>query len=203
MHSSLLESGTPPCSSFVPIKAIVIIAILIIGIGGCGGGQESSVSRNLLAERAVVVENVPNLKICLARINAALKNDVGQFDGGLSCAEGTYRGLTGDGYKCSLTIDAMKRSFHFEVGRDIVVEIQWGDIAHSADGRPIHNLEDASVSFNPGIQLTRFTGGLSPQTEALILRASSGGTGPTALPKMIYQLSGDRAIKFTECNFGK
>jgi hypothetical protein len=184
------------------VRIIIVALTLLVGVlSGCGGSQDQVpiAKESLLAERVVVVNDVPNLLLCLGQLSAVLQKNPGDTDVSLSCAAGTYRGMTSEGRECELKVDSDKGVFRLQVERE-AVSINWGNVAHTMEGRPMHNLEDASAPSQRGIQLTRFTGSLVPVTEALILRV---GTAGLKLPQMIYQRTADGATKSVVCNFGK
>jgi hypothetical protein len=131
-------------------------------------------------------------------VSTALTKDPLQREVGLYCASGAYKGLTADGRSCSLNIDGVMGLFEFMVDHD-KVDIRLETVAISENGKPIHNLENASAPMQPGVQLTKFTGGISGVTEALILRM---GSAVPVRPKMIYQRSESNITKNVECNFG-
>ena len=177
---------------FLPITALSLLC-------ACGGGDPAPVAMRAAPEvKAVAMADVPALSVCLDRVAAALTKDPLQREVGLECASGAYKGLTADGRSCSLHVDGIQGLFEFMVDHD-TVDIRLQTVALSASGKPIHNLEDASSPLQPGVQLTRFSGGLSPVTEALVLRM---GSGIPVLPKMIYQRMESNSTKIVECSFG-
>jgi hypothetical protein len=187
------------------IKFIVVTCRAIYCLAGlsalsaCGGGESMVVPQVAPAViRTVEVVDVPDLSRCLQTLGGALRMSPTQPTVGLHCATGLYRGLTGQGYTCQLFVDGASGDFRFEGGRDVVA-IRWADVATTADGHPIHNLEDASAPDQPGVQLTRFTGGFPATTEALILRV---GSGEPALPKMTYRRTQGQTTSEVVCQFG-
>lgn len=187
------------------ITLFIVMIILITQswmLAGCGGKPDASqtvLKENLRAQRAVTITELPDLFVCLQQIDTALQKNPRQAGVGINCATGTYRGLTPEGRDCAMQIDGDAGTFTLQVESE-VFRIQWENVAFAADGSAIHNLEDASVPGQPGIQLTRFTGAQIPLTEALIFRA---GKGVPALPQMIYQRNERDANKFVRCSFGK
>lgn len=179
------------------LKVLSFAALLLLS--ACGGSGPVPVVVNKIPEiRVMTMSDVPNLTTCLYRLSTALTKNPLQREVGLDCASGSYKGLTADGRSCFLDVDGVKGLFEFTVDHD-TVDIRMETVAITANGKPIHNLEDASAPMQPGVQLTRFTGGLSAVTEALILRM---GSGIPVLPKMIYQRSESNITKSVECNFG-
>lgn len=179
------------------LKVLSFAAVLLLS--SCGGNEPAPVVVSKVPEiRVTTMSDVPTLTTCLDRVSTALTKDSFQRDVGLDCASGSYKGLTADGRSCSLNVYGAKGLFEFKVDHD-AVDIRMETVAISANGKPIHNLENASAPMQPGVQLTRFTGGLSAVTEALILRM---GSGVPVLPKMIYQRSESNITKSVECNFG-
>jgi hypothetical protein len=176
----------------------LLMATTLCACGGGGGEPVSVAPRIQEPVHQVAMSDVPSLSRCLAKIDSALKKSPRQSDASLDCATGIYSGLTQDGRLCSLKVDGAMGSFDFEVDHE-QVDIRWITSAIAADGTPIHNLEDASSSTQPGVMLTRFTGAIQPVTEALILQMS--GTHPV-LPKMIYQRVEGNSTRSVQCNFG-
>jgi hypothetical protein len=172
-------------------------------LSACGDNRDApaapAMQESLLAQRVVAVSAIPDLYRCLSDLGAALQKDAGFGTVDLACATGTYRGATSAGRHCELKIDGPARVFRFEIEHDIV-SIRIEPVAHAADGRPLHNLADASAPAQPGIQLTRFSGAPVPVTEALILRF---GSGLPALPQMIYQRTATGPPETVLCSFGK
>lgn len=170
---------------------------------GCGGNQDADTAplsrASLRAQHVVAPGEMSDLSHCLEQLASALQKQAGTEQLSLHCASGTYRGQNSAGRLCELKIDAATGMFRFQLERE-VVSILWGNVAYASDGRPIHNLEDASTVAQPGIQLSRFTGSLTPQTEILILRLDAG---ISRLPKMIYQRTADGATQSAVCNFGR
>jgi hypothetical protein len=181
----------------------LLAALAAAVLSGCGDNRNPpgapAMQESLLAQRVVAVTAVPDLYRCLSDLGAALQKDPGFGTVNLACATGTYRGQTSAGRHCELKIDGLAGVFRFELERDIV-SIRIEQVALAADGRPLHNLADASAPAQPGIQLTRFSGAPVPVTEALILRF--GSTLP-ALPQMIYQRTADGPPQTVLCSFGK
>lgn len=176
--------------------------MLIAFLSGCGAGDGGGLpvaQKSVLAQRVVGVADMPNLYSCLGELGAALRKKPEGREVGFDCATGTYSGRTSRGRVCALQVDGGTGEFEFQVEGE-AVSIKWEDVAHAADGSDIHNLEDASVPAQPGVQLTRFTGSLVPVTEALILRV---GTGVPMIAQMIYQRTADGATHSVLCNFGK
>jgi hypothetical protein len=181
--------------------ALISLVLFPVLLPGCGGNSDQAMAerKSALAERVVVVNDMPNLQLCLGQLSAALLKKPGDTDISFNCAAGTYRGLTPEGRLCELKVDSDAGTFRFRVGED-AVSIKWDTSAHTAQGRPMHNLEDASAPPKRGIQLTQFTGGAVPVTEAMILRV---GTGKPALPELTYLRTADGAIQSVPCVFGK
>jgi hypothetical protein len=144
------------------------------------------------------VADVPDLSRCLQALGGTLRLAPTQRKVGLDCATGLYQGSTAQGYACQLSVDGASGDFRFEADRDVVA-IRWADVATTADGHPIHNLEDASAPGQPGVQLTRFTAGIPAVTEALVLRM---GSGEPVLPKMIYRRTQGQTTNEVVCQFG-
>jgi hypothetical protein len=185
---------------FSGLSAAAIAAGCLAGCGDNRSQPDTPVMReSLLAQRVVAVTEIPNLYRCLNDLGAALQKDPGHGKASLACATGTYRGTTSAGRHCELKVDGETGEFRFQLESEIV-SIKLEQLAHAADGSPIHNLADASAPAQPGIQLTRFTGALVPVTEALILRF---GSGLPALPQMIYQRTTDGPPRAVLCSFGK
>lgn len=181
----------------------IAAAFAAAALSGCGDNRDAGTApalrESLLAQRVVAVSAVPELYRCLSDLGAALRKEPGFGIVDLACATGTYRGLTSAGRHCELKIDGPAGLFRFELERDIV-SIRIEQVAHAADGRPLHNLADASAPSQPGIQLIRFSGAPQPATEALILRF---GSGQPALPQIIYQRTAAGPTESVLCNFGK
>lgn len=184
------------------ILPVILLALMSTVWSGCGGG--SPAPANAAAERNVVAAELPALNDCLNQIKTALVKDPRQHELGLACLQGTLRGLTVDGSLCALQVNADSGVFRFEYGRQ-VVSIKWQDIVFPPNGAAIHNLENASVAARPGVQVTRFSGGKTPVSEAIILRAGAGvrGGGPAAMPTMAYQHTENNQLSYVECRFGK
>ncbi|MES2068763.1 MAG: hypothetical protein V4488_00345 [Pseudomonadota bacterium] len=179
---------------------LMLLALMSAVLSGCGGGGPAPA--NAAAERNVVAAELPALNDCLGQIKTALVKDPRQHELGLACLQGTLRGLTADGSLCALQVNADTGVFRFEYGRQ-VVSIKWQDIVFPPNGAAIHNLENASVAARPGVQVTRFTGGKTPVSEAIILRAGVRGGGPAAMPTMAYQHTENNQSSYVECRFGK
>ncbi len=179
----------------------LILTHTILALSACGGGGQPTATTAPIATpvRVVAAADVPALSNCLGNIGAALRKNPLQRDVGLDCASGAYRGLTPTGRACSLEVDGASGAFEFRV-EDEVVQIRLEDVAYTADGKAVHNLEDTSAPQQPGIQLTRFEGAPTPITQSLALRM---GRGPPVLPTMVYQRSEAGASKFVFCNFGR
>lgn len=179
----------------------LILTSAIPALSACGGGGQPTETAAPVAApaRVVATADVPALSNCLEHIGAALRKDPIQRDVGLDCASGVYRGLTPAGRACSLEVDGASGAFEFRVD-DEVVQIRWENLAYTADGKAVHNLEDTSAPRQPGIQLTRFEGAPTPVTQSLALRM---GRGAPMLPTMVYQRSEAGASKFVFCNFGR
>ncbi|WP_309377242.1 hypothetical protein [Rhodoferax sp.] len=177
-----------------------MLLLSVVTLCACGGGGEafSAAPKIQVTVRQVAMADIPGLSRCLSTIDGALKKSAKQSDASLDCATGIYAGSTVDGRLCSLKVDGAKGSFNFEVDHE-KVDIRWTTSAIAADGTPVHNLEDASTSTQPGIMLTKFTGSIQPITEALILRMSGGDP---VLPKMIYQRFKGTSASSVQCNFG-
>jgi hypothetical protein len=184
-------------SGFVARSMLLLMVATLCACGG-GGALVSAAPKVQEPVHQVVMADVPDLSRCLATIDRALEKSSKQSDASLDCATGIYTGSTQDGRLCSLQVDGATGSFDFEVDHE-QVDIRWTTSAIAADGTPVHNLEDASTSLQPGVMLTKFTGALQPVTEALILRMS--GTDPV-LPKMIYQRFEGNSVRSVQCNFG-
>lgn len=170
-------------------------------LSGCGGGGESALP-NTAAERNVVSADLPALRDCLAQIDTALTKDPRQHALGLACLQGTLRGLTADGNACALQVNADTGVFRFEYGRQ-VVSIKWQDIIFPPAGPAIHNLESAGAAAQPGVQLSRFSGGPKPVTEVIMLRAGARSSGPAAMPTIAYRYTENNQSTSIECRFGK
>lgn len=187
----------------VCLRSALAASLAAAALSGCGDNRDSRAAPpmqdSLLAQRVVAVSAVPDLYRCLGELGAALQKAPGLAKVDLACATGTYRGLTGAGRHCQLTVDGPAGLFRFELERDIV-SIRVEQATHAADGRPLHNLADASTPAHPGIELTRFSGAPVPVTEALILRF---GSGRPALPQMIYQRTAAGPAETVVCDFGK
>lgn len=179
----------------------LILTHTILALSACGGGGQPTTATPPVATpaRVVAAADVPALSNCLGHIGAALRKDPLQRDVGLDCASGVYRGLTATGRACSLEIDGASGAFEFRA-EDEVVQIRWENVAYTAEGKAVHNLEDTSAPQQPGIQLTRFEGAPTPVTQSLALRM---GRGSPVLPTMVYQRSEAGAGKSVLCNFGK
>lgn len=196
---ALPSTLVPPAMRSTTTVALSLLIALFSGCGGGDGNGSPVVMKSFYAQRVVGVTDMPNLSLCLGQLGTALQKNPGQREVSLDCATGIYRGLTTDGRDCALKVDGETGEFEFQLERELVL-IKWENVAHGADGSAIHNLEDASATAQPGIQLTRFTGGLVPVTEALILRV---GTGVPLLAKMIYQRTADGVTSAALCRFGK
>ena len=177
------------------------LLLLAAGLLGCGDNRtaEAPSRDRLLAERIVATAEVPTLYQCLSDLGTELRKNPGHAHASLTCAAGTYRGQTSSGRPCELRVDGEAGLFRFQLDHD-VVEIKLEKATLSADGVPLHNLEDAGAPGQPGIQLTRFTGAPAPLTEALILRFDRA---LPALPHMVYQRQSGAAPESTDCRFGK
>lgn len=179
----------------------LILTHTILALSACGGGglPAAATAPVVTPARVVAAADVPALSNCLGHIGAALRKNPLQRDVGFDCASGVYRGLTPAGRACSLEVDGASGAFEFRV-EDEVVQIRWEDVAYTADGKTVHNLEDSSASQQPGIQLTRFEGAPTPVTQSLVLRM---GRDSPVLPTMVYQRSEAQSTKFVLCKFGK
>jgi len=178
-----------------------MLFLICAALSGCGGGGESALP-NPAAERNVVAADLPALRDCLGKIDAALEQNPRQHALELACLQGTLRGLTADGNACALQVNADTGVFRFEYGRQ-VVSIKWQNIIFPPDGPAIHNLENARTAAQPGVQLSRFTGGPKPITEAIVLRAGARASGPAAMPTIAYHYSENNQSTYIECRFGK
>lgn len=185
------------------LRGAIALSLAAAAVSGCGDNRDSRAAppmqESLRAQRVVAPSAVPDLYRCLAALGAALQKNPGFAKVDLSCATGTYRGLTSAGRHCQLTVDGPAGLFRFELERD-VVSIGIEQVAYAADGRALHNLADASTPAQPGIQLTRVSGAPVPLTEALILRF---GSGRPALPQMMYQRTAAGPPETVVCDFGK
>jgi hypothetical protein len=193
---SAIQSRTPW------LARLPVLVVTLSCLSACGDNRPvtpSTQQESLLSARVVTVTDVPNLYRCLSELGVALHRDPGHSQVNLACATGTYRGQTSAGRPCELHVDGDNGVFRFQLEHE-TIRIKLEAASHGADGRALHNLEDASAPAQPGIQLTRFTGALVPVTEALILRF--GGALP-ALPQMIYQRIADGPPQSILCSFGK
>ncbi len=184
-----------------PVASMLTGAALCALFSGCGGGRESSAPSSA-AERNLVAADLPALGDCLGQIDTALVKDPRQHALGLACLQGTLRGLTADGSACALQVDAESGVFRFEYGRQ-AVSIKWQDIVFPPGGPAIHNLERAGAAARPGVQLSRFTGGPKPVTEAILLRAGGRTGGSVGMPTIAYQYTENNQSTQIECRFGK
>jgi hypothetical protein len=182
--------------------------VLALGtlLAGCGG-ESVPQAKAPVAVHEFAAADLPALNTCLAQIAEALQKDPSQRAVGLSCLRGNLRGLLADGNACALTVDAEASGFRFDYGRESV-NIRWQDVSFPPGARPIHNLEYAGMPRRPGIQLTRFTGGLAPLTEAITIRAGTASNGAAALPAISYQRilqqpQNGSQLTLVECRFGK
>ena len=120
----------------------------------------------------------------------------------LDCLVGTYAGKTAQGDECFLRVDATQNRFTFGYGIQRAV-IDWTEVALTADGRPVHNLEATDFdAARPGVQLSRFTAVPEALTETLALRAGLAQAGPKGLPQINYQRApqGGKTVD-VECRF--
>ncbi|MBS0348420.1 MAG: hypothetical protein JSR69_18385 [Proteobacteria bacterium] len=180
----------------------MFIALYLISVlPGCGGGSSPDQRDSEQALRKVAVADMPALSDCLGRISQHLNTAGGQEQLGISCAVGTYAGRSTGGYDCSLKVDVAPAELRLTL-QDREISIPLGVTAYSADGRPIMNVEDASLPGRPGFQAVRYVAGSADEalTETLALRLE-GGT--PRLPSMIYQSVRNNRTQTTVCNFGR
>lgn len=173
----------------------------VLLLGACSGGNKPPAPQ-VAQHRELASADLPELGSCLDKIATALSHDPSQRAVGLDCLDGTLRGLTSDGSVCALQVNAQANSFRFDYGRESV-SIVWQDVSFPPNRAPIHNLENVSIPSRPGVQLTRFTGGLAPVTEAIVLRSGILGRGAAAMPTMAYQRTASNQTEYVECRFGK
>lgn len=178
-----------------------IVLLLVSVLSGCGGGSSPDQRDSAQALNKVAVADMPALADCLGRISKYLHSSGGQEQLGISCAVGTYAGRSTGGYDCSLKVDVEPAELRLTV-QDREVSIPLGTTAYSADGRPIMNVEDASLPGQPGFQAVRYVAGSADEalTESLTLRL---GGGTPRLPTMIYQSVRNNKAQTTVCNFGR
>lgn len=180
------------------IEAIVpCVATLLVACGGSSQDQRDSEQ----ALRRVELADVPALADCLGRISQHLGTAGGQEQLGLSCAVGTYAGRSSGGHDCTLKVDMAPAELRLRI-RDTEIAIPLGPTAYSAEGRPIMNVEDASLPGQPGFQAVRYVAGRADEavTETLSLRL---GSGTPRLPTMIYQSTRNNQAQTTVCQFGR
>lgn len=170
---------------------------LLAFLAACGGNTPSP-QAPARAQHIVATSELPNLQRCLGELSRALRAQPGLADVDLQCAAGIYQGQTSAGRSCSLQVDAQARLFRFRLEQESIA-LPVMTLAFGADGKAHHNIEDAGVPTQPGIQLTRFTGGAIPVTEAIALRSGAGKAG---LPRMIYQRTQGSTTTTTQCVFG-
>lgn len=180
------------------------VSVCLVGSQCSCGGHDSALpppvqQENAKAEKVVGLTNLDDLSHCLSDLSAQLRAKPGRTDLNLYCAVGSYVGALSDGRPCRLKVDDGTSKFELQMGTDRIT-IAWNTLVFGADGKPSSNLEDSSAAGQPGIQLTQFTGGLVPVTEALILRA---GSRPQVLPQMMYQRTEASNTKYLVCRFGK
>ncbi|MES2298027.1 MAG: hypothetical protein V4582_13360 [Pseudomonadota bacterium] len=170
-------------------------------LGACGAsGTAAPSTPSASAEQVVGLASVPALNRCLSGLVANLQAHAKREDIPLSCANGRYRGLTVQGLPCELKIDGDLGAFGFSAGRDSYV-IAWDTVAYAPDGRAIHNLEDASVTAQPGVQMSKFSStGLQTMTENVVLR--SAPEGRPAMPMAMYQRSTEHSASTIVCRLG-
>jgi len=197
-HASKVENSVP-ASRQTRAAAFLFTLVLLAGCSENRPSDSTSPQTRLLSERVVAVNDVLGLYRCLDELGAALRKHPGHTEVSLACAAGTYRGRTSASQPCELQVDGVNGEFRFQVDRE-TVRIRLDHVGHGADGSATHNLEDASAPAQPGIQLTRFSGGRIPTTEALILRF---GKALPALPQMLYQRSAEGPPTAIVCHFGK
>ncbi|RTL39954.1 MAG: hypothetical protein EKK49_03410 [Rhodocyclaceae bacterium] len=181
---------------------LLLIALLLVSpLSGCGGGTSPDQRDSEEALHKVAVADMPALSDCLQRISTHLNTTGGQEQLGISCAVGTYSGRSTGGYDCSLKVDVAPAELRLSI-QDREISIPLGPTAYSADGRPLMNVEDASLPGQPGFQAVRYVAGSADEalTETLTLRL---GGGTPRLPKMIYQSVRNNQAQTTVCNFGR
>lgn len=199
MRTESTFHSTRSANRHAPVGVLLLALLLVTGCGENAPSDVASPRMRLLSERIVAVDDVLGLYRCLDNLGTTLRKHPGRNAVSLACAAGTYRGRTGASQPCELQVDGVNGEFRFQVERQ-TVRIRLDRAVHGADGSAVYNLEDASAPAQPGIQLTRFTGGRTPTTEALILRF---GTSLPALPHMLYQRSADGPTTAIICVFGK
>lgn len=175
-------------------------------LNACGGGHEASPGVSRAAQEAAATtidpERLPDLHRCLGGLSAALQQATRREELSLACLAGTYKGTTAQGRECALRIDAAQGLFSFSHGDRLVV-IAWAEVAQTAAGRPIHNLEAADLDARrPGVQLSRFSPVPQATTESLVLRAGLPQAGPAGLPVMTYLLAQPDRQEEVRCRFG-
>lgn len=180
---------------------LLIVLLLASPLSGCGGGTSPDQRDSEQALRKVAVADLPALSDCLGRISKHLNTAGGQEQLGISCAVGTYVGRSTSGYDCSLKVDVEPAELRLTI-QDREISIPLGATAYSADGRPLMNVEDASLPGQPGFQAVRYVAGSADEalTESLTLRL---GNGTPRLPSMIYQSVRNNKAQNTVCNFGR
>lgn len=181
---------------------LLLIALLLTSpLSGCGGGTSPDQRDSEQALRKVAVADLPALADCLGRISQHLDSTGGQEQLGIACAVGTYAGRSTGGYDCALKVDVEPAELRLTV-QDREVSIPLAVTAYSADGRPVYNVQNASLPGQPGFQAMRYMAGNADEasTETLTLRL---GAGTPRLPTMIYQNVRNNRAQTTVCNFGR
>ncbi|MCU6432965.1 hypothetical protein LPB67_04135 [Undibacterium sp. Jales W-56] len=195
-------------------RLCLIVGAVFALLSACGGDDAGrAIKKDAVAEHIVELADVPAVNQCLQQIVQQLQQSIGTDPAQTSlswhCAAGTYRGMTPQGRDCSLQVDAENQLFRFAHDGELIA-IKWEIVAHNMAGQPVRNLESASNGARAGIQLTRFSAGPTPLTEALVLRSGAGNKGRAALPQVSYQRSagseggsGISNSKVVQCSLGK
>lgn len=174
-------------------------------LAACGGGSPADAMLERAAEaarRPVAPAELPSLHRCLVDLSSALRASAAPQAVDLSCAAGTYRGLTTAGAPCHLRVDAGLRRFSFD-DAERLVEIDLAPQAFLPDGRARYNLEPSPLNEQqPGVQLTRFTPLPEARTELIALRAGLPEPGPRGLPQLSYQQVQGGSVQEVRCRFG-
>ena len=186
-----------------------LAAVCTVLLCACGGGADDRSAAALrraqdAAATPVPLQRLPALHQCLGALSAQLQapKRVAATALSLACLMGTYAGKTAQGDACFLQVDAAHNRFTFGYGTQRAV-IAWAELAMSADGQPVHNLEATDLdAARPGVQLSRLTAVPEALTETLALRAGLAQTGPKGLPQISYQraLMGGKTLE-VECRF--
>lgn len=194
------SNGSAVLNSVCLIGLLAIVGACLVACGGGTPATQSQVPREAV-QRQVAVAEMPALHQCLDRINQVLKNPATQDKANIDCLEGTYAGLTAKGDPCALRVDAARRRFEFDYGKEHV-EVQWADVAIGPDGRPVHNLEASPLAVDqPGVQLTQFSPVPVPITQVVTLRAGAPVQGPRGLPQLSYWRLSAEATHEVKCRF--